>query len=286
MGISDGTAACVLDCATSGDAKDALSLSDAAGWNQTAEDWAVFTRHGRVRGRRRSDSGELVATAATLPYGAAQGWISMVLVRADWSGRGLATELLGECIRDLRSAGIAPLLDATPAGEPVYRRLGFECGLRFERWEASPTRRTTTAGCTCRLAGEADWPRIVALDADASRVERTFLLRAFLSRPASRAFITTDGTGFVLVRAGRRATQIGPLVACDPASAIALLDAALATIDGPVFLDVPSEQAAAVNHLKSLGFESQRPFVRMALGEAAALRGSEGQFALAGPEFG
>ena len=56
-----------------------LALSDAAGWNQTADDWAIFIRNGQAVGFRDA-ADRLVATAAALPYGASAGWISMVLV--------------------------------------------------------------------------------------------------------------------------------------------------------------------------------------------------------------
>lgn len=284
MVASESVTECVLDGTRAADVDAALALSDAAGWNQSADDWRLFTQHGRVRGRRNA-RGELVATAATLPYGA-QGWVSMVLVRADWRRRGLATELLGACVRELRDAGITPLLDATPAGEPVYRRLGFEAGLRFERWQGAVTGDAAMKHDAVRDAGAADVPAIVALDAAANRVTRPFLLPAFLSRPQSRAFVRRDGSGFVLARRGRRASQIGPLVAADAHSAIELLEAALHRVGGAVFLDVACAHTAVIEYLGSLGFTRQRPFVRMALGPAAALQGDGAQVVFAGPEFG
>lgn len=270
-----------------------LALSDAAGWNQTAEDWALFIERGRVLGCR-ADSGELVATAATLPYADGQGWISMVLVDPAWRHRGLATELMNECVVSLRSTGITPVLDATPAGAAVYRRIGFVAGFEFERWEAerpvadAGTSAARVAGSddTVRTAAAADLHLIAALDASGSGVDRRDLLAAFLARGATRAWLTRDAAGFVLARAGRRATQIGPLVAADARDALTLLDAALGRLGGRVFIDVPVRSTLLGERLAQLGFRRQRPFVRMARGAAAALSGSARQFALAGPEFG
>src|SRR5688572_17770698 len=78
-----------------------LALSDAAGWNQTGDDWALFIRHGRAIGLRDAE-GRCVATAAALPYGSDRGWISMVLVADGWRHRGLATRLLDDCVAHLR----------------------------------------------------------------------------------------------------------------------------------------------------------------------------------------
>lgn len=263
-----------------GDVADALALSDVAGWNQSAEDWAVFIGHGQVRGRRSAD-GALIATGAALPYGQGQGWISMVLVAPAFRHRGLASELLNEGVQALRRAGLTPVLDATPAGAMVYHRLGFVPGFEFQRWEG-----VATGAAGRRAAGAVDPDRIAALDAAASRVGRRFLLQDFLARAGTQAWMSQDGSGFVLTREGRRATQLGPLVAADERAALELLTAALDALTGPVFLDLPLRWSGLAEALQQRGFRTQRPFVRMALGDAPALAGSDRLFVVAGPEFG
>jgi len=266
------------------DIPDALALSDAAGWNQTADDWALFIAQGCVFGRR-TPRRELVATGAALPYGEGQGWIAMVLVAPAFRGRGLASELLNEGIAWLHARGLRPVLDATPAGAQVYQRLGFVPGMAFERWEHA---RASLAAPSAGLhrCGPADLESLVAVDTAASRVGRRGLLQSFLQRAGTQAWATADGQGFVVARAGRRATQIGPLVAAEEAAAWPLLQQALAATTGPVFLDLPKRWSHLAAGLSAAGFRSQRPFVRMALGDAPALAGSERLFVLAGPEFG
>jgi len=75
------------------DIESGLRLSDAARWNQTADDWAFFIEHGEAFGIRATSDDGLVATAAALPYGGSVGWIAMVLVDAGHRHRGLATRL-------------------------------------------------------------------------------------------------------------------------------------------------------------------------------------------------
>ena len=269
---------------THSDLSGGLALSDAAGWNQTADDWALFVERGHALGSRGGTSG-LIATAAALPYEGGVGWISMVLVAAAFRHRGLATGLLGDCIDALRAAGRVPVLDATPAGAPVYRRMGFVAGFEFERWEGSAAVRITRPACN-PVQTDADSAAIVDLDAAAGGIGRAFLLRSFLARPGTRARLTPDRSGFVIARAGRRATQVGPLVAAGDAAAIALLGTALGTCSGRVFIDVPMRCSALAQWLGQRGFVRQRPFVRMALGDAPVLAAGEPVFALAGPEFG
>lgn len=264
-----------------------LALSGAAGWNQTAEDWAFFIGQGHATGFR-SASGALVASAAALAYGGGFGWISMVLVADRWRHRGLASLLVEGAIRRLQSAHITPVLEATPAGEPVYRHLGFRAGFAFERWEGTlePELPAPAEDREVRRATTSDLDAIVALDQAATGVGRRALLQDLLARPGTQAWMARAGGGFVFARAGRRATQIGPLVASQPAAALALLAAALRRLTGPVFLDVPTRWHELAARLEQLGFVRQRPFVRMSLGTGAPLACGDRVFVLAGPEFG
>ena len=288
-------AALGIDRITANDGAGCLSLSTAAGWNQTADDWRFFIEQGHGVGCRDA-SGRLVATAAALPYGSDLGWISMVLVAAEARHRGLATALLGDCIEALRATGRAPVLDATPAGAEVYRRFGFVAGFGFERWQGECAA-NDAAGVSVNAAngiveGDVeDGDTIAALDAAASGIDRRALMRAFASRPSTRVWLTAERTGFAIARAGTRATQIGPVVAATQSDAVALLEKALDAVRGPVFVDVPVRAGAVAGAVAGVlaerGFTRQRPFTRMAQrAGVAVLAKSERVHALAGPEFG
>lgn len=271
-----------------------VGLSSAAGWNQTTDDWALFIAQGEAIGLRTARS-ELVATAATLPYGGGHAWVSMVLVDKAWQHRGLATRLLAQCIASLRERRLVPTLDATPAGEAVYRKLGFVRGFAFSRWEreaATPAPREA-ADPRVRETAQDDLPDCMALDTQASGLGRAALLASLAGRQGSRAWRLDDArgraTGFVIGREGRRATQVGPLVAASDAQTIALLRAALAATPGPVFIDVPDAREALSGWLIAHGFRLQRSFVRMALCAQLPPHLAEAPsslFAVAGPEFG
>jgi GNAT superfamily N-acetyltransferase len=274
-----------IDGLSAADIGGGLALSDAAGWNQTADDWALFIARGHALGCR-DEAGALVATAAALPYGASAGWISMVLVAEGWRHRGLASALMRECIHHLQAREALPLLDATPDGAAVYRRLGFAAGFSFERWQSNAVHRVDNTEMHPRQADARDLERIAAYDLAATRLDRRALLDDLLARPETRAWLAADGRGFVIARAGRRATQIGPLVASNHEQALALLGAALHTAPRPVFIDVPVARRELSAWLASQGFQRQRSFVRMSLGEARVPVVGAASFALAGPEFG
>jgi len=248
----------------------ALLLSDEAGWNQTAADWAAFMAHGAVLGVVADD--RLVATAAALPYGREFGWVSMVLVSQDWRGRGIATRLAAACTSLLRDAGSAAFLDATPAGAAVYARLGFVPLCAMQRWQGQ-------GGAAHAPGATAD----LSLDRLAFGADRRFLLEDFLSRPGSLGFASQGS--FALLRQGARAMHVGPAVG-EPAAALPLVMGALAAARGTVLVDVLEAAYSMIPALAAQGFRMQRRFTRMALGRTALPGNPARLLAAAGPEFG
>jgi ribosomal protein S18 acetylase RimI-like enzyme len=274
------TEALVQAALTQADVPRALALSNKVGWNQTAGDWRLFIAHGRTIGLFDGDEG-LVATAAALPY-ESFGYISMVIVEPAWRRRGLARRLMGECIDTLRGQGRAALLDATPAGALVYRGLGFVELATMERWEGEGDG-VPVGAVADRLALD-DLNKLVAADEAAFGAQRRFLLEDFLARRGTIAW-TRDG-GYLVMREGHRATQVGPLVAQSAEAARVLLATAIASARGRVFLDLFTSWPDFAALLESLGFKRQRPFIRMAL-DRATLPGDPRRLAIAaGPEFG
>ena len=260
-----------------GDLDACMALSIEAGWNQTADDWRHFIREGRSFGNRAPD-GRLVASAAALPYDGPFGFVSMVLVTADWRRRGLATRLVDRCVEELQARGLVPVLDATAAGAEVYRKQGFVGQFGFDRWQGT----LPVAKTAAEAAPAAD--RIRALDAEAVGAGRARLMDDFLGRDGTIA--VGDGNGFALARTGRRAIQAGPVVADDETAALGLIDWLFAALTGFVFIDVPQAWRRIGDWLKARGFEIQRSFTRMALGRAEPFGLPARQFAVAGPEFG
>lgn len=258
---------------TASDIPRAADLSAETGWNQTAADWALFIEHGKVFGLMAQE--RLVASAAVLPYGTDFGWVSMVIVTAAWRRRGLARRLTEACIRALRSAGRAALLDATPEAACLYAALGFVSLCTMQRWAGTGRDRGTQehTGIDPRRR-----------DTDTFGANRGFLLADFLARPGA-AVVARPGA-FALLRRGRLATQIGPLVAETGASAQHVLHDAIDAASGPVIIDVLQAGTGLAPQLQAAGFVPRRDFLRMALdrdtlpGKPAAL------LAAAGPEFG
>ena len=270
---------------------DAEALVREAGWNQVAADWEIFRALGTVFAARVN--GRVIATAATLPYGEFA-WVSMVLVAGEQRRRGLGTLLLKRCIAELRERGRVPVLDATPAGRPLYRELGFQetWGYhRLARGQAAPTDGDAPAphGVIVRPISDADWTELCAYDAAAFGAARGALLGRLRGRlPAAELVALRHDriVGFLLGRDGRSASQVGPLVAEDDGVAHALLARAIPGIDGAIYIDFADSKSSLCAWLTERDFAAQRPLTRMVLGRAVGFDDEARTFAVAGPELG
>lgn len=260
-----------------GDAQAGLVLSTEAHWNQNEADWRFFLREGIVFGVR--DRQRLVATAALLPYSSGNAWISMVLVTADWRRRGLATRLVDACLNAATKLGLTSWLDATPAGAAVYGPLGFTPTLQLRRLKLANSKPDSTVGGLSTPGLE----HFIARDVGAMGFDRSTLLEEFAARPGSR--LVSDGNAMALVRDGRTARHIGPLLADDPASALALVKAIARSETGPLLIDAVHSQDAFLGGLTASGWNIERPFQRMRFGRATTPAETL-PFAVAGPEFG
>ena len=178
-------------------------------------------------------------------------------------------------------------LDATPLGRPVYEKLGFVGEYEVARWEGAAVGGEIVPEIT--MAADVHLEAIAALDHEATGTPRgTLLARVFAERPKRMRVAMTVGriSGFSGVRLGRRARQIGPVVALEASSGAGLLATAFADHQGQaVFLDVPLPNRPAMRWAEERGLRIQRQFLRMARGRPVADR-PEQIWASFGPEKG
>jgi ribosomal protein S18 acetylase RimI-like enzyme len=260
-----------------------MALSTSAHWNQTEADWQAMLGFGQGWGLQVQDGAgrpRLAASTVVLPYDQRFAWVSMVLVLPEWRRQGLAKTLLRVALDHLQQRGLEAVLDATPAGHPVYQAQGFEDCWRFTRWRlaeriASPP--TAQAATGVSPLQQADWPAVVALDTQAFGANRLPLLQYLASRLPEAAWVLREGgvlRGYLLGRDGRTASQLGPLVvdaqqgAHTDHHAIALLAAALGAlrqdaIQRPMLVDVRDGQPALQGWLTAQRFNPERSFTRM-----------------------
>lgn len=271
------TEAAIVELGTP-DAAAAMALSQEAHWNQTEDDWLLFLTQGKVFGIRDGE-GALVATAALLPFGGGQAWLSMVLVTAQARRKGLATRLVQACLDVAAAQGLTSWLDATRDGAEVYGRMGFSTVTTLHRMRHAGTGSDKdTVALTAGTVGE-----LLVRDRDVAGFDRGDLLHSLAGRKASH--IAMCGRALGLVRDGRVARHIGPVFADDAASALDLVTAIVAAGSAPHMLDAAAAEEAFVTGLTACGWTLERSFLRMRFGQDRSAT-ERLPFAVAGPEFG
>ena len=270
---------------TADDIPAGVTLCRQSGWNQTATDWRLlleppsFFRTAVLRGR-------VVGTAGAVVYGQSLAWVCMVLVDPAERGRGLASRLVGEVIERLPSVDTVGL-DATPKGEPVYARLGFEPAARLARLEATAPASGLEAPAPVRAIAEADLEAVLARDGQILGADRGNLLREARAAAPEYAWCQNDDSSLAAYGFGRRgahAAHLGPIAASSQAAALDIVTASIARHPGKrFFLDAP-RRPDWHEALGRLGFREQRPFTRMFRGKARTC--PEQAYAIFGPEFG
>jgi hypothetical protein len=179
-------------------------------------------------------------------------------------------------------------LDATPAGAQVYGQLGFTDRGGFARMERPGAQHGAVPGGVRPLT-DADLAKVGHKDLAVFGADRMPLLRWALALApgyAWRAGRSRGFGGYVFGRHGHRTEHLGPLVAEDEEMASSLLMAALSASPASVFtVDVP-EEPLWLERLQRLGFQLQRTFRRMILGDAPLPGDPRPRFALFGPELG
>ena len=193
-------------------------------------------------------------TVTTTSYGTDLGWIGMMLVHPDYRRRGIASALIQESLDYLNERQVACIkLDATPAGKPVYERLGFRAEWEFQRWERPgelPPSVPINPNQTF-ITPEND-PTIFGTD-------RSAWLMSLAK--GSHVIVREDALG--MLRAGSRAAYLGPVIAESQEVAERIIRELVRSVNGAMFWDVPTPNAHAVELAQDLGFHPVRQLLRM-----------------------
>ncbi len=246
-----------------------MALKREAGWNQTEADWRRFLA--------LEPTGCFVAEYAGAPCGTTTtcvlgevAWIAMVLVSAAMRGKGIGTALMAHALAYLDARRVPSVrLDATPAGRPLYEKLGFVAEYEVVRWSGEPEIAIEEA--RAQPYGKDYLAPLATLDRRATGADRTRLLAALAREWPEAAWLTTDRgelTAYLMARAGERAVEIGPCITDRAGDGRALLTPALALRRGQaVMVDVPRDNHPATALVQAAGLTEQRAFTRMCRGK-------------------
>lgn len=251
----------------------ALRQTRREGWDNTAELFEMSLDH--------DPNGCFVAEVNGQPAGmitstcyAETAWLGNLIVTPETRRRGIGERLMAHAIGAFIGLGIGTFrLEADPMGIGLYRRLGFVTQFATTRLQKQPPHRVDAHRSVLHVTAD-NIDDVIAYDREGFGDNRERLLR-YIMNIAPAAFCLRDGDGTL---AGYAATlpstagvRFGPCVADDADVAAKLLDAVLAVCGGvPVLTAVPDVNPAAIDSMKSRGFQVVGSCPRMCLGPPTA----------------
>jgi GNAT superfamily N-acetyltransferase len=245
----------------------ALAWAGEEGWNPGLKDAELFRSADPEGFLAAFEDGSPIGCVSAMRYGAGFAFLGLYLVRPEYRGRGIGITLWRAAME--RLAGRVVGLDGVVAQQENYRRSGFTLAHRNIRFVLGDGARPPLApDITVRPAAALPFETIAELDRLCFPAPREGFLRRWLNAPGHVALAAeADGapTGYGVIRPCLDGAKIGPLVSRDPKTAAALFAAlAAAAQPGPVFLDVPEPNIAAVTLARDGGmtpvFETARMY--------------------------
>lgn len=245
------------------------------GWNPGLADAAAFHAADPGAFLVGELDGDPVACISAVDYGPF-GFLGFYIVRSDFRGQGCGIQLWNAGMERLAGRNIG--LDGVIAQQDNYKRSGFMLAYRNIRFEWRTPQPVSAPVFGGRIVGAEMLPfeDLAAFDRKCFPAPRTAFLERWLALPHGSALATLNDrnqlAGYGVIRACRTGFKIGPLFAEEPAIAEALfLTLARHAGAGPLYLDIPEPNKAAIELVRKYGMERVFETARMYTREAPAL---------------
>lgn len=251
------------------------------GWNPGLHDAAIFWAHDPDAFIAAELRGELIGGGAITAYGDEFGFMGFFIVRPEFRGHGYGNALWlarRDRLRARLRPGATLGMDGAFEMEPYYARGGFVRSHRDIRFSAdipSGLIAPASKGESLVPVGAVDFDAILAYDRACFPAGRETFLRAWVNQPDALALSSRrEGrlVGYGVVRRCRSGCKVGPLFADDLATATTLYQGlAQFAAGGPLFLDVPENNPAALALARNEGMTEVFGCARMYLGVPPAI---------------
>lgn len=252
------------------------------GWNPGLHDAELFWATDPAAFIAAELEGELIGGGAITSYNGEFGFMGLFIVRPEYRGRGLGN-ILWHARRERLLARLHPGasigLDGVFEMQDYYAKGGFVFSHRNIRFRAALPEHPATAspveGSDIIALADVPFDQVLEYDSTCFPASRPVFLREWISQPDALALgCRRDGklSGYGVVRRCKEGCKIGPLFADDPLTANALYThfAGFAA-GGPVFLDIPENNPAAVEFVRQHQMTEVFGCARMYLGPAPVL---------------
>jgi GNAT superfamily N-acetyltransferase len=288
------------------DIEGAHRLSLQQNWPHRAEDWRFAARAGKGFVVRQGE--RVIGTALSWPWSARGATLGLVIVAPDQQGRGIGRMLMEHALETLGPR--MTVLHATPAGLPLYEKLGFKKIGLVHQHQASDFQVPAIAppqGEHLRALESSDMPRVIELASRASGLDRGALLPPLVEAGQAVVLVRRERAskdehaaerggpgsllGFALLRPFGRGHAIGPVVAAagdglEAQRARALIaDRLAANVGAFTRIDTPDEQGLSP-WLESIGLARVDTVVKMARNGEPACDPAVSQFGIVNQALG
>lgn len=267
-----------------------MEIKNAEHWNQTEQDWRFLIENYPEYCQVAEIEDQVVGTITSTNFDNQVGWIGMMLVRKPYRGLGISRKLMQTTI-DRLSACESIKLDATPAGEKVYEKLGFQVEYNVFRITNTLKNRQSHDSSTETIypIDEDVLVSLKSIDLQVFGSNRSALVDYLLQQETGSQWCIKEDEqfkGYLLSRFGTNYTQLGPIIAESEDVAKKLVEHGLNRINGPIVIDIPVDKVGLIKWVESRGFQIQREFIRMYLKSNHYAGQLEKCFGIAGPEYG
>ncbi|MBI5958885.1 MAG: GNAT family N-acetyltransferase [Chloroflexi bacterium] len=253
------------------DVPGALTLSQSVGWEHQARDlerllyWSPDGCFVMVE-----DGGLVIGTVSSVSYETELAWIGQMIIAPDRQRQGLGGQLMRAVLDHLITRGTQRImLDASEAGRPLYRSLGFRELYQVERWQG---RASTYLGPRARQMRPADLADILALDTALSGLNRAHILTRLIEEFPNLAWVDYQQgklEGYLLGRMVQNGAYLGPWMSRSAAPAERLLRVALEQLQGQaITLNIPDSNGRSVVLASNHNLRRIRHCTRMIYGDA------------------
>lgn len=233
--------------------------------------------------------GSRVAHVFTVNYGNL-GWVGLLIVKAGYRKKGIATLLTRKAIDYLVHCGVETVrLEAVPEMADLYRKLGFVDEYDSLRFRGRGGRAVPHGSDSTSPIEKERICEIAEFDAAYFGADRTRVLVSLCQENPGLCFASYDGSkivGYVMCRRAETGYDVGPFV-CNPEewqTARDLLARCVREVGSKtsVYLGVPAVNRGAVEMMEELGFEQYSKSIRMRFGKSLRTERLSGVFAIGG----
>jgi ribosomal protein S18 acetylase RimI-like enzyme len=237
--------------------------------------------------------GKPVGHVFSISYGKL-GWIGLLIVKAEYRGKGIGTVLTKKAMNYLTDRGVETIkLEAVSTIANLYRKLGFVDEYDSLRFMGVKRKTTLPSSCHVRPLKKEELTKLAVFDAEYFGADRIKVLSRLYRDNPQLCFVSqvqSKIVGYIMCRKTKDGYKIGPWV-CRPENpevARQLLMRFLETVRNgeKLYVGVPALNREALRLLRDFNFKLYSKSVRMYFGKKFESERIDGIFAIGGPEKG